>query len=70
MTFQNGEPCCVYGDATNPINRYLPIPFKGINLPAQELEFNRQISSVRKCMEWGFNKVAQLFAFLDLKKNL
>ena len=69
MNFLNGEPCCLYGDAAYPISQHLLGPFKGINLTAQELEFNRQMSSVRQCVEWGFNKVIQLFAFLDFKKK-
>ena len=39
MNFQNGEPCCLYGDAAYPINQHLT---------AQELEFNRQMSSVKQ----------------------
>ena len=63
MNFPNGEPCCLYRDAAYPINQHLLGPFKGINLTAQELEFNRQMSSVSQCVEWGFIKVIQLFAF-------
>ena len=69
MNLLNEETCCLYGDAEYPINQHLLVPFKGIKLTAQELEFNRHMSSVRQCVEWGFNKVTHLFAFLDFKKK-
>jgi nuclease HARBI1 len=28
------------------------------------------MSKVRECLEWGFGKIVNLWAFLDFKKNL
>ena len=34
------------------------------------IDDNRRMSKVRECVEWGFGKIVNLWAFLDLKKNL
>lgn len=70
MNSPNGEPYCLYGDAAYAVNQYVIGPVKGIRINPEEAEFNRQMSAVRQCVEWGFNKVIQTFAFLDYKKNL
>ena len=36
---------------------------------ARAKNFNTQMSKVRVCVEWGFGKICQNFAFLDFKKN-
>jgi hypothetical protein len=41
----------------------------GINLSEEELLFNKRMSSVRECVEWGFGKVVANFSFVDFKKN-
>lgn len=65
-----GERYYVYGDLGYPLRRYLIVPYKEENLTEAEQSFNSRMSKVRESVEWGFNKVIQLFAFLDFKKNL
>ena len=36
----------------------------------EQQEFNGRMSDVRVCVEWGFGKIIQQFAYLDFKKNL
>ena len=66
----NGQRFAVYGDPAYPLKEYILCPFKGANLTPEEGQFNSQMSSVRECVEWGFGKIVQLWAFLDFKKNL
>lgn len=60
----------VYGDAAYPLRPQLIAPFKGDNLPAEHHAFNREMSSVRMSVEWGFQKVVSQFAFLNFAANL
>jgi hypothetical protein len=41
----------------------------GVNLTEDEMLFNKSMSSVRECVEWGFGKILANFPFLDYKKN-
>jgi nuclease HARBI1 len=66
----NGEPMQIYGDPAYGIHQYILSPFRGVNLSAEQREFNKLMSSVRECVEWQFGKIIQEFAFLDFKKNL
>ena len=43
--------------------------YKGINLSPQEIQFNKDMSKVRECVEWGFGEIINQLAFLDFKKN-
>ena len=43
--------------------------FAAHNDPA-EMEFNKDMSSIRVSVEWTFGKITQLFAFPDIKKKL
>ena len=42
-------------------------PFRGA---AAEKEFDHAMGELCICIEWGFGKIAQYWAFLDFKKNL
>ena len=66
----NGEPYVVYGDPAYGISRHIISPFKGAHLTEPQQQFNRDMSEVRVCVEWGFGKIAQYFAYLDFQKNL
>ena len=66
----NGTQYYIYGDPAYPINEFLIAPFKGSQLDERQIEFNKRMSRVRQSVEWGFQKVISLFAFLDFKKNL
>ncbi|XP_070536586.1 uncharacterized protein [Ptychodera flava] len=65
----DGPMMCVYGDPAYPLRPELMGPFKGAHLTPQQQIFNRSMSEVRVCVEWGFAKIITLFAFLDFKKN-
>jgi len=69
LYFPNGRRCALYADGGYPLREYLLCPYKG-NIDEMQIEFNRQMASVRISVEWSFNIIIQLFAFLDFKKNL
>ena len=64
------EPYVIYGDQAYGLSRNIPAPYRGVKLTDDQQEFNSQMSKMRCCIEWGFGKICQLFAFLDFKKNL
>lgn len=61
----------IYGDQGYGLRELLLRPYTqheiGID-PARQL-FNNAMRSLRISVEWGFNKIIQIFAFLDFKKN-
>jgi len=59
----------LYGDPAYPLTPYILSPYKGANITEEQHEFNKRMSSVRECVEWGFGKVIQYFSFMDFKKN-
>ena len=65
----DGLKYAVYGDAAYPLKPVLCAPYGGNHLTAEQTEFNRQMKTVRECVEWGYAKVLQYFAFVDFKKN-
>ena len=70
MNKANGEAFCLYGDPAYPLSHHLQAPFRSANLTAEEQLFNKDMSSLRQSVEWGFQKVVNLFAFVDFRKNL
>ena len=64
-----GEPYVIYGDPAYGLTRNILAPFCGARLTNDEQLFNTQMSKVRTCVEWGFGKICQNFAFLDFKKT-
>ena len=66
----NGDPYVVYGDPAYGITKHIISPFRGANLTAPQQRFNAEMSKVRICVEWGFGKILQQFAYLDFQKNL
>ena len=65
----NGETMCIFGDSAYAFRRYLVTPFKGANLTRMQKDFNCNMSSLRACVEWGFGKITNIFAFLAFHKN-
>ena len=61
---------CLYGDPAYPLRGPIIAPFLGLHLTAEQELFNKNMSSVRQSVEWGFGKVLQLFPFPDYNKNL
>lgn len=61
----------VYGDQAY-VRRgtlYVLAPFKGRVLTEEQKEFNKIMSAIRICVEWGFGKIAKLFAFVEFHHN-
>ena len=53
----------LYADSAYAFRRYLLTPFKGANLSKLEHKFNKNMSTVRGSVEWGFGKIGNNFAF-------
>lgn len=70
MNNDNGEPYVLYGDPAYPIRSHLIAPFRGAQLSPAQQQFNKDMSSVRISVEWGYGKIVQYFAFMDFSKNL
>ena len=62
------EPYAIYGDPAYGLTQNILAPFWGVSLTVHKHEFNREMSKVRSCVEWGFGKICQTFAYLDFKK--
>lgn len=70
ITKRNGDPYVLCGNPAYGLTQNILAPFRGAQLTAHEMQFNKRMSKVRISVEWGFGKISQLFAFLDFKKNL
>ncbi|XP_077506971.1 uncharacterized protein LOC144116141 [Amblyomma americanum] len=64
-----GRNYVIYGDPAYPLRPLLLKPYGGGSLTPEQQAFNKAMSSVRQAVEWGFGKIARLFAFVDFKKN-
>ncbi|XP_075539760.1 uncharacterized protein LOC142574599 [Dermacentor variabilis] len=64
-----GNSYCIYGDPAYPLRPLLMRPYAGAALTRQQELFNKQMSTVRQAVEWGFGKTVAEFSFLDFKKN-
>ncbi len=60
----------LYGDPAYGLHNHLLSPFKGGQLSEQQESFNKNMSSMRECVEWEFGKIVRYWAYLDLKKIL
>ena len=60
----------IYGDAAYSITSHISRGYGGVNVTAAQREWNRQMSSARICVEWGFGKVVKQFAFIDHAADL
>ena len=71
MNKANGKAYVLYGDPAYPVRRHILGPFRAARrLTQQEELFNKDMSSVRTCVEWAYGKIVRYFAFLDFSKNL
>lgn len=67
-----GQPYVIYGDPAYGLTRNILAPFRSERLTNDEQLFNTQMSKVRICVEWGFGKICQNFAYfclLGFQKN-
>lgn len=64
-----GHNFCLYGDPAYPLRPLLLKPYGTTNITPSQYAFNKRMSTVRQAVEWGFGKIAGLFAFLDFRKN-
>ena len=61
---------CVYADGGYPLAENLLAPFRGVARTAEQLQWNRQMSSIRISVEWGFAQVMRLWAHLDFRNQM
>ena len=61
---------CIYGDLFYPIRPQLLTPFSNPQLNPQQAAYKTGLSKVRVGVEWVFGDNANIFKFLDFKKNL
>lgn len=67
----NGQQYYLYGDPGYQQSQLMFTPYSRLsNLNMQQQQFNKKMSRVRESVEWGFGKIASIFAFLDFHKNL
>ena len=65
----NGQPYVLYGDPAYGLSQNILSPFRSCRLSRQEQDFYKKMSAVRICVEWGFGKIVQYFAYLHFIKN-
>jgi hypothetical protein len=70
ITTPNGHPYVIYGDPAYGISQHVISPYKGVQLTEDQKLFNSEMSKVRICVEWGFGKITQYFAYLNFEKNI
>lgn len=51
------------------VNKYIISDFKSARLSRQEEEFNSMMSSVRESVEWSFDRLKVLWAYIDFKRR-
>lgn len=69
---QGGRWFSLYGDPGYANQKFIKSGFRNSAfhpLTEQQREFNRDMSSLRVSVEYGFGKIIQQFAFVDFKKN-
>mmetsp|Transcript_21140 Transcript_21140/g.27739 ORF Transcript_21140/g.27739 Transcript_21140/m.27739 type:complete len:160 (-) Transcript_21140:36-515(-) len=62
---------CIFGDQAYGLHPCLMAPYRGVNLGAQQLEWNRKMQLPRVSVEWFFGIITKLWqhlAFVPLQK--
>lgn len=69
--FPNNESFVLYGDQAYGVRPLLMSPYPGepANLLEHQVVFNNSMKILRVAVEWGFQKITSLFAYIDFKKN-
>ena len=65
-----GEQHYLYGDPAYELRPWLQKGFTGAVLGAEEAAFNREMSSLRESVEWGFKDIKQLFSTNDYSREM
>ena len=65
-----GRALCIYGDGVYPLSAQICKPFVGSHLSDDQEAFNRAMSVQRVHVEYGFQRITSIWAFLDFPKNL
>lgn len=66
----HGSQMAIYGDTAYGTQAHCQTCFKGSMLTPVQEEFNTIMSKLRICVEWGFAKIVNLWAFIGYKRNL
>lgn len=64
-----GKKLSIYGDPAYANTSVIMSGYKGSVLTQDQQKFNQEMSRVRVTVEYGFQRVANVFAFVDFKKN-
>jgi hypothetical protein len=56
MNDEDGMVFSLFGDPAYPLRAHLLAPFRTGVLTEEEKLFNKKMSAVRVCVEWGFGK--------------
>ena len=67
---QNTTIYCLYGDPAYAESLWVKKGFNRPNEGTPEALFNKAMSSVRECVEWGFNCIVQQYMYLDFKRDM
>jgi hypothetical protein len=57
----------MYGDPAYPLTDLLIRAFRGVNLTAEQVDFNKEMNAMRTSVEWAFGKVVQYMGYIDFK---
>ena len=66
----NGQPLCIHGDPTYPMQIHLQAPYKEGNLTRDQKNYNKAMKKVRVVVEWLFGEIKTYFKFVDFKIQL
>ncbi len=74
MAFLQGNPLffcfVILGDSAYPGNDIMVSIYKGRQLPVAAEKFNSVMCPIWICVEWGYGKIVQFWAFADFKKQM
>lgn len=70
FTLPGNDNYSLLGDTGYSNSKYIKVGYKNHRALSQSQQnFNKDLSSIRVSVEYGFGRIIQQFAFLDFKKN-
>ena len=60
------EIIIIYDEPSYEVTKSILTLSRGANLTEEEREFDKRMSKVRVFVDWGFGKICNYFAYLDL----